>query len=207
MFTEHVFCFPACDDLIEASNMMANDDFNVCTLPPVVTSSESQSPVEVKSPKQSSQSSIRKARWTSEEDDKLCEAVSLYGARNWGKISEFVHSRSGKQCRERWIVHHDPSFTRSSWSSEEDAELLRLWSQFGNKWSKIAKQMNGRSTTNIKNRFKFLNNHNLVSRQPSSAISPVVSEIKTVEYPLDDEYFCTFSSPDCPQEEFTIPYV
>lgn len=93
----------------------------------------------------------RKLRWTKEEDQKLLEAVSKYGPHNWGLISKLIGTRTGKQCRERWIIHHDPSYNRDEWSKEEDQLLIDLQSKYGNKWSVIAKNMNSRSTTNIKN--------------------------------------------------------
>ena len=44
----------------------------------------------------------------------------------------------------------------AAWTPEEDAKLVRLQDQLGNKWAEIAKQMQGRSSNNCKSRFPKL---------------------------------------------------
>lgn len=137
---------------------------------------------------------VHKSRWTAAEDDKLTDAVRRFGAKNWGKIAEYVGTRTGKQCRERWIIHHDPSYSHDVWTPEEDQILLEIRSKIGNKWSSIAKHLKGRSTTSIKNRFKFLCNHNMVE--------PILIEASKFEnqapkcYPQREE----FQVPTCVKE-------
>ncbi|KAI5525371.1 RNA polymerase II transcription regulator recruiting protein [Trichomonas vaginalis G3] len=62
---------------------------------------------------------VHKSRWTAAEDDKLTDAVRRFGAKNWGKIAEYVGTRTGKQCRERWIIHHDPSYSHDVWTQRK----------------------------------------------------------------------------------------
>ena len=45
-----------------------------------------------------------KGPWTEEEDGKVVELVSKYGAKRWSLIASHLQGRIGKQCRERWSV-------------------------------------------------------------------------------------------------------
>jgi hypothetical protein len=139
---------------------IAPDDYNT------------SSPEEYSSPEEISQVTlspkkhrvIKKQRWTEEEDNQLEEAAKKHGAKNWSFIATFVPSRTAKQCRERWIVHHDKNYTRKLWTKQEDDLLIMLQSQLGNKFSKISKMIENRSPIEVKNRWKFLKNHNLTDR-------------------------------------------
>ena len=42
-----------------------------------------------------------KGPWTDEEDLKLVEMVTEFGAHNWSQIAAALPGRIGKQCRER----------------------------------------------------------------------------------------------------------
>ena len=42
-----------------------------------------------------------KGAWTKEEDDRIMELVSKYGAKKWSVIAQNLPGRIGKQCRER----------------------------------------------------------------------------------------------------------
>ena len=53
-----------------------------------------------------------------EEDEKLREAVELYGAR-WSKIAEAVGTRNGDQCWKRWYDCLDPRIDKSPWTADE----------------------------------------------------------------------------------------
>lgn len=60
-----------------------------------------------------------KRSWTQEEDDILIEAVAKYGPQKWSLIARFIPNRLGKQCRERWVNHLDPSILKEPWSPSE----------------------------------------------------------------------------------------
>ncbi|KAM0874826.1 hypothetical protein ACQ4PT_037168 [Festuca glaucescens] len=52
-----------------------------------------------------------KAAWTEEEDETLTETVREHGNqhRKWAAIAQHLPGRTGKQCRERWVNHVDPT--------------------------------------------------------------------------------------------------
>lgn len=42
----------------------------------------------------------------------------------WSKIALLIPGRLGKQCRERWFNHLDPSLTKTMWTDREDEILF-----------------------------------------------------------------------------------
>lgn len=91
-----------------------------------------------------------KGSWTVEEDNILRDKRILYG-RKWAKIATHLPGRQGKQCRERYVNHLDPELKKGEWTDDEEAILIALHEQHGNRWANIAKQLSGRSDNDIKN--------------------------------------------------------
>ena len=62
----------------------------------------------------------------------------------WNQIGDQVSTianniKTGRQCRERWFNHLDPSILKDKpWSEEEESLIFRVQNQIGNQWSKIA---------------------------------------------------------------------
>jgi hypothetical protein len=107
---------------------------------------------------------LRKGKWTEEEDETIKRCISE-GIVRWKEIAEYVPGRIGKQCRERWYNHLDPSVNKGNWSPEEDALLESLQARLGNKWSEIAKQMHGRPENAIKNKWNSSNRTRKLARE------------------------------------------
>ena len=112
--------------------------------------------------------------WTEAEDESLKWTVNMFGATKWTMLASRMKEthgvdRTGKQCRERWMNHVNPSIKKGEWTHEEDEHLLRQYEVLGSRWSEIARSMNtGRTDGDVKNHF----NSSLKKRV-------VVNEVKT----------------------------
>ena len=67
------------------------------------------------------------------------------------RLTRALENRVGKQCRERWNNHLAPDIKRGSWSTEEEDTFIRAHGELGNKWSDIAKLLEGRTENSVKN--------------------------------------------------------
>jgi Myb-like DNA-binding domain len=94
----------------------------------------------------------RKKRWTNEEDQILIAKARLYG-RKWTLIAPHLPGRLQRQCRERFVNHLDPMLRKGKWTIEEEALLMSLHHEHGNKWTTISQHMPGRSSSDVKNRW------------------------------------------------------
>ena len=74
-----------------------------------------------------------KGPWTREEDSLLVALVKRFGAKRWSVIASHVPGRKGKQCRERFKNHLDPSVKKTPWIDEEDKILLDAQQRIGNR--------------------------------------------------------------------------
>jgi Myb-like DNA-binding domain len=91
--------------------------------------------------------------WSKAEDAHLRQLVALHQPKNWTVLASKLGTRSGKQCRERWLNHLNPFIKKGPWSSEEDKTLISLHHSLGNRWSDIAKSLPGRTDNSIKVRY------------------------------------------------------
>ena len=68
----------------------------------------------------------RRTSWSIPEDKAITTLINKYGTSNWTLLSSLMSShyryrnRSGKQCRERWHNHLEPSVNKNYWSEKEE---------------------------------------------------------------------------------------
>lgn len=96
---------------------------------------------------------LQKGYWSKEEDTQLLNWIEENGPKKWSECSKFLKKRSAKQCRERWLNNLDPRINRDQWTEEEDKKIYELYKKYGTSWSKVSKEMIGRTENSIKNRF------------------------------------------------------
>lgn len=77
-----------------------------------------------------------KGPWKEEEDRIIMECIER-GMAKWSDISKHVPGRVGKQCRERWHNHLDPSLKKTPWDEEEDAILIHAQKKWGESPQKL----------------------------------------------------------------------
>ncbi|XP_073284502.1 uncharacterized protein [Primulina huaijiensis] len=97
-------------------------------------------------------SEIRRGPWTLEEDNLLIQYVTCHGEGSWNSLAKCAGlKRTGKSCRLRWLNYLKPDIKRGNLTPHEQLLILELHSELGNRWSKIAQHLPGRTDNEIKN--------------------------------------------------------
>ncbi|XP_054811475.1 transcription factor MYB58-like [Prosopis cineraria] len=95
---------------------------------------------------------VKRGPWSPEEDLKLITFIHKHGHDNWRALPKLAGLvRCGKSCRLRWINYLRPDVKRGNFSKEEEDTIINLHLALGNKWSKIASYLPGRTDNEIKN--------------------------------------------------------
>eukprot|EP00831_Metopus_contortus_P062183 TRINITY_DN541_c0_g2_i7.p1 TRINITY_DN541_c0_g2~~TRINITY_DN541_c0_g2_i7.p1 ORF type:complete len:232 (-),score=11.87 TRINITY_DN541_c0_g2_i7:15-710(-) len=86
--------------------------------------------------------------WTQFEDKTLISIVEKYG-KNWVKVEKEMHERgigtkTGKQCRERWLHQLDPQIDKKEFTEAEMSKLFSMHRTMGNRWKDISNELPGR---------------------------------------------------------------
>ncbi|KAK6922574.1 SANT/Myb domain [Dillenia turbinata] len=106
-----------------------------------------------------------KGAWTKEEDERLIAHIQAYGEGCWRSLPKAAGLlRCGKSCRLRWINYLRPDLKRGNFTSEEDDLIITLHSLLGNKWSRMARKLPGRTDNEIKNHWNTHIRRKLLSR-------------------------------------------
>ncbi|PWZ07383.1 Transcription factor MYB78 [Zea mays] len=95
---------------------------------------------------------LRRGPWTVEEDLLLVNYVAAHGEGRWNSLARSAGlRRTGKSCRLRWLNYLRPDLRRGNITPQEQLLILELHSRWGNRWSKIAQHLPGRTDNEIKN--------------------------------------------------------
>ncbi|GAB4846739.1 Myb- protein [Ancistrocladus abbreviatus] len=105
-----------------------------------------------KSPNNCHDPEVRKGPWTMEEDLILINYIATHGEGVWNNLARSAGlKRTGKSCRLRWLNYLRPDVRRGNITLEEQLLIMELHAKWGNRWSKIAKHLPGRTDNEIKN--------------------------------------------------------
>ncbi|KAF5740378.1 MYB-like protein NON1 [Tripterygium wilfordii] len=105
-----------------------------------------------KKPCNSQDAEVRKGPWTMEEDLILINYIANHGEGVWNSLAKAAGlKRTGKSCRLRWLNYLRPDVRRGNITPEEQLLIMELHAKWGNRWSKIAKHLPGRTDNEIKN--------------------------------------------------------
>lgn len=107
--------------------------------------------------------------WTSEEDEKLRQAIKVHGDKNWREVAKLISDRSYIQCLQRWKKALRPGLVKGHWTKEEDSNLLKLVEFYAPNWdwNFISKKIPGRNAKQCRERW-FLNLDPDINRGPWS---------------------------------------
>ncbi|PIN12924.1 Transcription factor, Myb superfamily [Handroanthus impetiginosus] len=116
---------------------------------------------------------VKKGPWTAEEDKKLINFIISNGQCCWRAVPKLAGlRRCGKSCRLRWTNYLRPDLKRGLLNEAEEQLVIDLHARLGNRWSKIAARLPGRTDNEIKNHW----NTHIKKKLLKMGIDPVTHE-------------------------------
>lgn len=116
---------------------------------------------------------LKKGPWTADEDKKLINFILTNGQCCWRAVPKLAGLlRCGKSCRLRWTNYLRPDLKRGLLSEYEEKMVIDLHAQLGNRWSKIASHLPGRTDNEIKNHW----NTHIKKKLKKMGIDPVTHQ-------------------------------
>ncbi|KAK7265519.1 hypothetical protein RJT34_33139 [Clitoria ternatea] len=116
---------------------------------------------------------VKKGPWTAEEDKKLINFILTNGQCCWRAVPKLAGlKRCGKSCRLRWTNYLRPDLKRGLLTQAEEQLVIDLHARLGNRWSKIAARLPGRTDNEIKNHW----NTHIKKKLLKMGIDPVTHE-------------------------------
>ncbi|KAD3640530.1 hypothetical protein R6Q59_003289 [Mikania micrantha] len=113
---------------------------------------------------------LKQGPWTADEDKKLINFILTNGQCCWRAVPKLAGLlRCGKSCRLRWTNYLRPDLKRGLLSEYEEKMVIDLHAQLGNRWSKIASNLPGRTDNEIKNHW----NTHIKKKLKKMGIDPV----------------------------------
>lgn len=95
---------------------------------------------------------LRRGPWTVDEDLTLINYIADHGEGRWNALARAAGlKRTGKSCRLRWLNYLRPDVKRGDFTADEQLLILDLHSRWGNRWSRIAAHLPGRTDNEVKN--------------------------------------------------------
>eukprot|EP00252_Welwitschia_mirabilis_P027607 TRINITY_DN9512_c0_g1_i1.p1 TRINITY_DN9512_c0_g1~~TRINITY_DN9512_c0_g1_i1.p1 ORF type:complete len:267 (+),score=50.10 TRINITY_DN9512_c0_g1_i1:426-1226(+) len=144
--------------------------------------------------------SLNFVTWTEEEDNILRENHRIYGER-WSIIASYLKNKTSRQCKRRFSAYLSADSKKGSWSAEEDKLLIEAHEKFGNRWTKIAKIVSGRTDNAVKNRYHALINKH--SKDKENNRPCILSEGNKNAFPDDKESQTVSRDSDCKRARLT----
>ena len=97
-----------------------------------------------------------RSRFTEAEDRHLRLLVGSFGTDDWNGIARLMGTKDARQCKDRWYTALHPRESSKPWSVEEDIILTQKYKEYGPRWKKIAKFLNGRTDCGARNRWYLI---------------------------------------------------
>eukprot|EP01028_Stygiella_incarcerata_P000307 TRINITY_DN10345_c0_g4_i1.p1 TRINITY_DN10345_c0_g4~~TRINITY_DN10345_c0_g4_i1.p1 ORF type:complete len:494 (-),score=129.63 TRINITY_DN10345_c0_g4_i1:24-1505(-) len=92
--------------------------------------------------------------WTKLEDEKLLEAIQVYGLSRWKEVADVVGTKSANSCYQHWTRVLDPSISKKKFSEKELLHLAWVVAKYGeHRWKSVANDMVGRTDTQCRARW------------------------------------------------------